>query len=507
MTDNNYGQLTDEWSLELPQHKKQDEAHQNSTKEGSTLKDSVKIQTELQSYGKIFTSLLSSSIPSIFYLVSMLFIVATTLHFVGKSDDTALYNGTALGNSTLYCLSMYLIISLNMGFTAIASQAYGSGLHKLVGLYLHRNIIINLGLTSLVYILLYFSYNMFISIGIEEDIARVASYYLRYSPFLTFGMILYDNLKCYLYAHDIYTPQFFMQIVLAIIHWFSCDYFINSMQLGIKGVTIVMTLSSCLGNLFMMVYFTVSNPDERSWFCLRKESFQELFALFKRELPIAAMVYFEWIVFHILVFMASYLGKQDMAAFVTLSNAQSLLYVVPLGLSISVTTLVGNAVGEKNHEKTMRMIKASVFTGLIVLSSMTVIFYFYRHLISYFYVHDPQILASLDKLYDVYIFAMPADFLQCILGGVIKGIGMEKAGSASFLIIFYLIGLPCSYLFCFVWGYEAVGLWIGMTIALYILVLVFVIIVYKADLGRQILMVEERLTIDNQKSSAPLQSP
>ena len=78
-------------------------------------------QDIFQGYGKTFTVLLRTSIPTILYLAALNFKVVATLHFVGMKDNKDFFNGVGLANSILYCTMIYLIISLNMGFTTIAA--------------------------------------------------------------------------------------------------------------------------------------------------------------------------------------------------------------------------------------------------------------------------------------------------------------------------------------------------------------------------------------------------
>ena len=77
--------------------------------------------------------------------------------------------------------------------------------------------------------------------------------------------------------------------------------------------------------------------------------------------------------------------------------------------------------------------------------------------------------------------------------GIIKGIGKQAQATVAYLICFYLISVPCSYLFCFVLGYGIEGLWMGLSIGLATLVLSLTFIIQRADWLRIAYQAKEKI--------------
>jgi len=102
---------------------------------------------------------------------------------------------------------------------------------------------------------------------------------------------------------------------------------------------------------------------------------------------------------------------------------------------------------------------------------------------------------AVDGICTIYMFALPADFSQVVLGGYIRGIGEEKIGMYSFMICFYGIGLPFAFVLGNILDLEARGLWMGLTIGLYSIFIVNVVIIWRADLRVLMVMIEERITL------------
>lgn len=84
------------------------------------------------------------------------------------------------------------------------------------------------------------------------------------------------------------------------------------------------------------------------------------------------------------------------------------------------------------------------------------------------------------------------DSFVYVMLGVIKGIGKQALATVAYLICFYLISIPASYLFCFNLGLGLRGLWIGLSVGLVILILALSLIVRKADWFRVARVAKEK---------------
>ena len=85
--------------------------------------------------------------------------------------------------------------------------------------------------------------------------------------------------------------------------------------------------------------------------------------------------------------------------------------------------------------------------------------------------NNPEIIqSSISLLFVVAFFQIP-DGIQVTLWGVLKGLKVARLPFLLTIIGHYLIGLPIGLYLAFSKGHQVEGLWIGLTVGLYIMAL------------------------------------
>lgn len=443
----------------------------------------------------ISTNILKGAVPSMIQLFSAMFLNNTTLHFIGRKDDMTLFDAISLANNVLSCLSSYIIFHTNIGLNAASSQAYGAGRYKLVGLYLHRALIIHFIINTIMYVLLYNSLYFFNLMGINPTIGQVASSYLVLCPGFIFGIMVFDTVKNYLYAHESFNPPVVCQVVICTAYWFLLKYFLLDYNMKEKGVILALTISQLIGTILLLAYVHLRRPNgvKETWFFFEKESFQGLRQLFKIMVGVGAMGYVEVLAYKIQSFAAVYLSEPQMAAFVTFLSFDDLYYVLPVGVAISLTSFIGNAIGSRDKKRVSLIIKSAFLMGIGLLSMLITLFAVFRNQIFNFYTQNMDVKDILFHVGYVYYFFFVADFFQNLLAGILKGLGKERSGTKAFLLSVYLVALPFSLLLAFHFKLGAIGMWIGITIGVYIVVASYAWIFMKIDFQTQMNYISQRI--------------
>lgn len=65
--------------------------------------------------------------------------------------------------------------------------------------------------------------------------------------------------------------------------------------------------------------------------------------------------------------------------------------------------------------------------------------------------------------------------------GVIKGLGKQVYATVAYVVCFYGISVPCTFLFCFSLKMGLQGLWIGLSCGLFVLFMILNVILAKSD--------------------------
>ncbi len=452
------------------------------------------------------------AIPSTFGLLFVFIAETINIIFIGRYNEPNLISGIGIGtlyvNATGYVLGAGLI----GGLDTLCSQTYGAKLYKLMGIY--ANIARFVVLIFFILICLpsiYFTSNILNLLGQFSEVADIAAVFAySMAPSLFFSLQYNTSLR-YLQAMKIFTPGMFITLATALLHPLWCYIFINNLDFGVVGAGVAMGITQILNWILVTVYIHVTNPCPESYFYLDKEVFQFSLILdyLRKGVPAAILFAADWLGFEVLTLMASYLSPLDLAANVCLLNFITLIFMIPMGLSFAVTTLVGNSIGEQDWEKAKLYTKAALCFGLSMISTTTVFVLIFKNSIPYVYTSVPEIAALVSGLLGIYVCFSLVDCTQIILHGAIKGLGKQKIASAICLVILYPVNIPLAYCFAFVWGFGLNGLWYSQLCSVFLLAISYSLIVSLVDwkeIAQQAVahFDKEQKGINKRKSSAAI---
>ena len=192
----------------------------------------------------------------------------------------------------------------------------------------------------------------------------------------------------------------------------------------------------------------------------------EIGRFFKLGLPIGLSMFAEVGFFAIITLLASSLATEIVAAHQIALNFASLLFMVPLGLSMGITIRVGNAVGRDSPID----IKNAGFYGIslvlitqIVAASLTILL---APQIVALYTQDLAVTAvAVGLLFYAAIFQL-SDGIQVAAAGALRGIKDMNFIMLSNVFSFWMLGFVTSWYLCFERNMGAAGLWIGIIVGL-----------------------------------------
>ncbi len=199
---------------------------------------------------------------------------------------------------------------------------------------------------------------------------------------------------------------------------------------------------------------------------LDRPDWAEIWGFFRLGFPVGMSMFAEVGFFAIITLLASSLATETVAAHQIALNFASLLFMVPLGLSMGITIRVGNAVGRKNPID----IKNAGFYGISLVlitqlfaASVTVLF---APQIVALYTRDMAVATiAVNLLFYAAIFQL-SDGIQVASAGALRGIKDMNFIMLSNIFSFWLLGFVVSWYLCFERGLGAPGLWIGIIVGL-----------------------------------------
>ena len=156
----------------------------------------------------------------------------------------------------------------------------------------------------------------------------------------------------------------------------------------------------------------------------------------------------------------------QLAAQILMYNVMSMVVLPILGLGATLTTYVGNSIGEGDIAKTKKYIRAGLLLTLAFVLVEAPSLFVFRKQISKLFTRDEDVIMSTVSLEVMYAIGLAADFLQQALMSILRGIGKERTGCAIFVTGYYVVGLPFGYYLGSIRKMYAPGVWIGILTAI-----------------------------------------
>jgi MATE family multidrug resistance protein len=416
----------------------------------------------------------------------MFIFIAETINiiFVGRLNDATVIS--AIGIGTLYVNAMGYVIGLGLigAIDTLCSQSYGAKQYKLTGIYVNVGRIVSLAFFFVIVLpCIFFSDTVMLAIGQSQEVADLASSF-SYSmiPSLFFAL-QYNCSVRYLQAMQIFLPGMIITLITAILHSVWCYFFIFWLEYGIMGAGFAIGVTQLLNFIFVTIYTHLENPCPESYCYFPAESWElhMLIEYLKLGVPSTVLFAADWLGFEVLTFMSSFLGNINLAANVVLFNFISLIFMIPLGISFAITSLVGNSIGGAQVINAKKYSIIGILTGISIVGFFTILIIIFRHEIPYIYTSEENVVEIVRSLLGIYVFFSVIDSIQIVENGILKGLGKQKISSIVCLIILYPINIPMLYLFGFTWGYGIIGLWYTQLITVILLCVSYFIIIMLCD--------------------------
>ena len=325
--------------------------------------------------------------------------------------------------------------------------------------------------------ILLFSENLFLILGQEEHLAKSAQTYLRIAGWSIVPGLLIMVLKSFFSALE--RPNV---VLLSLIIGGMVNIILNYTlifgnfgmpELGLTGAAIA-TLVTTILSILILLYFCLFKDEYSSYLIFNNiwrldiEAFKEVFKL---GLPVGITMLAESGLFSATAVMMGWLGTNALAAHGIAIQISGITFMVYLGLANAGTVRVGRAVGRMDNSGlklasisviilTIGAVLIVAFTFLSVPKPLLMLFLSPSH------VDTPSIILIGVPLLAIAAIFQIADGLQVVVLGLLRGLKDTAIPMVITTICYWGVGIPCSYLFGFVFNWGGNGIWFGLVIGL-----------------------------------------
>ncbi|KAJ1267729.1 hypothetical protein BS78_07G079900 [Paspalum vaginatum] len=417
-----------------------------------------------------------------------------SLMFVGHLGKLHLA-GASLAISITSATGLNVITGMAAALDTLCGQAFGAGQYRLLGVYKQRAmLVIALACVPFAFVWAYAG-RILALLGQDPAIAAEAGAYARWLiPSIFVSIPLQCHVR-FLQAQSLVLPVAASSGATTLCHLALCWALVYKAGMGSKGAAISNAVSYALNLLILALYVRLSSACKRTWTGFSMDGLKELRGFAALAVPSALMICLEFWAFEILVLLSGRLPNPQVETSVLsiCLNTGILLFMVPLGLSYSVSTRVSNELGAGQPQAAKLAMRVVVCMALAAGSVLTLAMALLRNVWGHMYSDDKEVVAYFAKMMPVLGINFFVDGIHASLAGVITGCGKQKVGAAINLGAFYLAGLPLAVLLAFVFHMNGMGLWLGMVCGSVAKVLLFGSVAWFIDWNKEATKAKDRV--------------
>ena len=184
-------------------------------------------------------------------------------------------------------------------------------------------------------------------------------------------------------------------------------------------------------------------------------------------LPMGAALFFEGGAFSGAAVLAGWLGTVPLAAHQIAISCASLLFMVPLGLSIALAVRTGQAVGAGRLDQVRPMaLGATILTCATAAVSSLVLMLAGGAVAGAFVKDDPAVVALAARVLAIVGVFQLFDGLQVVFAGALRGLTDVKVPLAAAFVAYWVLALPGGYCFGVRGGGGLAAIWTGLAAGL-----------------------------------------
>jgi MATE family multidrug resistance protein len=313
---------------------------------------------------------------------------------------------------------------------------------------------------------------LFGHLGLAPALVSATLPFLKALVWSTLPLALYFALRRYLQAMHIVKPVVFALISANLVN-LAGNWALVYGHLGVRAFGVAGSgWSTCISRAYMVVVLAIAAvyyDRKRSsglWSASRRLELDRIRLLLRLGLPAAAQLLLEIGAFAMATFLIGKLGAVQLAGHQIALNVASFTYMVPLGICSAAAVRVGHAMGARDAHAAARAGWMALFFAAIFMSCSGLMLFLFARPIARMYTPESNVINAGATLLLVAAVFQLFDGLQVVATGALRGAGNTRIPMLANLVGYWVIGLPLGAFLCFKMKMGALGMWLGLCLAL-----------------------------------------
>ncbi|AEC05799.1 unnamed protein product [Arabidopsis thaliana] len=375
-------------------------------------------------------------------------------------------SGVALATSFTNVSGFSVMFGLAGALETLCGQAYGAKQYAKIGTYTFSAIVSNVPIVVLISILWFYMDKLFVSLGQDPDISKVAgSYAVCLIPALL-AQAVQQPLTRFLQTQGLVLPLLYCAITTLLFHIPVCLILVYAFGLGSNGAALAIGLSYWFNVLILALYVRFSSSCEKTRGFVSDDFVLSVKQFFQYGIPSAAMTTIEWSLFEFLILSSGLLPnpKLETSVLSICLTTSSLHYVIPMGIGAAGSIRVSNELGAGNPEVARLAVFAGIFLWFLEATICSTLLFICRDIFGYAFSNSKEVVDYVTELSPLLCISFLVDGFSAVLGGVARGSGWQHIGAWANVVAYYLLGAPVGLFLGFWCHMNGKGLWIGVVV-------------------------------------------
>jgi MATE family multidrug resistance protein len=422
--------------------------------------------------GQEFRPMLRLAAPLALTELGWLAMAFTDTVMVGRLPDSATAIGAVSLGSTLFYTIGIFGSGIMLGMDTLVAQAYGAGRMEECHCTMWNSLYLACILSPILMAFMLTFLPLFGRLGLAPALVTATIPFLKALIWSTLPLALYFALRRYLQAMHIVKPVAFALVSANLVNlagnWALVYGHLGARAFGVAGSG----WSTCISRTYMVVVLAIAAAyydRKRSsglWSASRHFELDRIRLLLRLGLPAAAQLLLEIGAFAMATFLIGKLGAVQLAGHQIALNVASFTYMVPLGICSAAAVRVGHAMGAGDTHAAARAGWMALFFAALFMSCSGLMLFFFARPIARMYTPEADVINAGATLLLVAAVFQLFDGLQVVATGALRGAGNTRIPMLANLVGYWIIGLPLGAFLCFNMKMGAVGMWLGLCLAL-----------------------------------------
>ncbi|WP_461200299.1 MATE family efflux transporter [Anoxybacillus sp. TBDG-1] len=380
--------------------------------------------------------------------------------------------GVAIG-SNIWVAIFTGIGGILTGLTPIVSQAFGAKEHEHISKAVEQAVYVAIVFACFVLTIIYFLVPILLkNIYIESNVQTVAYQYLQALCIGVVPIFIYYVLRSFMDALG--QTKITMTLTLCSL---PLNILLNDMLIfgrwgipALGGVGAGYATSITYWCLLICALLLVRFRKPFSTYNILKKFSPISFYIWKQLVsigtPIGLSIFFETSIFSAVTLLMSQFGTMIIAAHQAAMNFASLLYMIPLSISLTLTIIVGFEVGANRLEHAKRYCMVGITFAVTMAIAASIVLLLFRETIAFLYTNDKHVLQWTKQFLLYALFFQLSDAIAAPIQGALRGYKDVRFPFFIALVSYWLVGLPVGYALAHYTVAGPFGYWLGLIIGL-----------------------------------------